>query len=90
MVWRAGELLYFVAIWWYLAGLENPNKGLPAGWYSVAIWVHVIATLWFASLLIRDALKPSADPVRVSTGTDPQGGVLNVPRYAARAASGTT
>ncbi len=82
MVWQAGELVYFVAIWWYLAGLENPNKGLPAGWYSVAIWIHVIATLWFASLLIRDALKPSADPVRVSTGTDPQGGVLNLPRYA--------
>ena len=76
IVWQAGELIYFVAIWWYLAGLQNPSKGLPGGWYAVAIWIHIFVTVWFAALLVADALRPHRDPVRQDGLDDPQGGVM--------------
>ena len=31
IVWQAGELVYFAAIWWYLAGLQNPTRVSRAG-----------------------------------------------------------
>ncbi len=78
VIWQAGELVYFVAVWLYLAGLEAPGKGLPAGWYSVAIWVHILVTVWFAGLLVRDALHPRPDPLGTDPlGADPAGGVLD-------------
>lgn len=76
VVWQAGQLVYFAAIWLYLAGLENPGKGLPAGWYSVAIWIHIGVTVWFAGMLIRNSLRPAHDPVRVDGIDDPAGGPL--------------
>lgn len=75
-LWQAGELLYFAAVWLYLAGLENPGKGLPAGWYSVSIWIHIGLTLWFIGMLVRDAWWPAHDPVRADAQDDPAGGVL--------------
>lgn len=83
VVWQVCELTYFAAIWLYLAGLESPNRGLPTGWYSVAIWIHVVGTAWFAAMLLRDALHPRFDPVRTPMSAadppgvdDPAGGVL--------------
>lgn len=75
VVWQAGELVYFAAIWLYLAGLENPGKGLPGGWYSIAIWLHIAITVWFAVLLLRNSWSPAHDPVRAAVD-DPAGGVL--------------
>lgn len=76
VVWQAGQLVYFAAIWLYLAGLENPGKGLPAGWYSIAIWIHIGVTIWFAGMLIRNSLRPDRDPVRANGQDDPAGGPL--------------
>lgn len=76
VVWQAGQLVYFAAIWLYLAGLENPGKGLPAGWYSLAIWLHIGVTVWLAAMLIRNSLRPEHDPVRATGHDDPAGGVL--------------
>lgn len=76
VIWQAGQLVYFAAIWLYLAGLENPGKGLPAGWYSLAIWLHIGVTVWFAAMLLRNSLRPEHDPVRATGGDDPAGGVL--------------
>lgn len=80
MWWQAAEIIYFVSIWWYLAGLTEGNKGLPEPWYAVAILVHVIATGAFAALVVRDILRPQFDPVRIGRPDhfdDPGGGVLN-------------
>lgn len=83
--WQAGELVYFAAIWLYLAGLEEPGRGLPQGWYALAIWIHIGLTAWFAGVLIRNTLRPEHDPVRNADtqlsadgiGDDPGGGVLD-------------
>ena len=76
LIWQAGEVIYFGAVWLYLAGLEAPNRGLPAGWYSLAIWLHIGLTVWFSALLLRDAWWPAHDPVRRGGVDDPLGGPL--------------
>ncbi|MGV1036458.1 MAG: glycosyltransferase family 87 protein [Candidatus Nanopelagicales bacterium] len=80
LIWQTGEVIYYVAIWLYLAGL-NGGKGLPSGWYSLAIMIHVVATCYFAAMVIRDILRPEHDPVRTDgwqeDQDDPGGGVLD-------------
>ncbi len=81
LVWQAFEAVYFVAIWWYLVGFTDGAKGLTVQWYSVAIAVHILGTLWYAALVIRDVWRPERDPVR-SDGLaehrdDPGGGCLD-------------
>lgn len=62
LIWQFFEVLYFVAIWWYLAGYGIDNtKGMTAQWYAVFTLLHIMATLWFCALLIWDELKP--DPI---------------------------
>lgn len=82
LVWQAGELVYFFAIWWYLAGfgIEDANA-LQGPEYAVAILIRMLATLYFVALVIQDMLAPEYDPVR-SDGEpededDPGGGVYD-------------
>jgi uncharacterized membrane protein len=80
MWWQAAEIIYFVSIWWYLAGLAAGNQGLPEPWYAAAILVHVVATGVFAALVVRDIWRPQFDPVRIARpdhADDPGGGVLD-------------
>ena len=79
LIWQAGEVVYFGAVWLYLAGLEAPNRGLPEGWYSLAIWTHIAVTVWFSALLLRDAWRPAHDPVRRNGIDDPLAGPLLEP-----------
>ncbi len=79
LIWQAGELVYFAAIWWFLVGYGmEDTKGLTPQWYSAAILVHVVATAYFAIMIIRDILNPSKDPVRsdgfLEDSDDPGGG----------------
>ncbi len=76
--WQAAEVVYFFAVWWYIIWQVSPERGLPDTYYWAAIAVHVVATLAFAALVVRDILRPEHDPVRSSLGEDdPGGGVLN-------------
>ena len=81
LIWQAGDVVYFVAIWYFLQQYGNDNKGLPEGWYAAAILVHLVATSWFAGLIVRDILAPEHDPVRTDGCPehvdDPGGGVLD-------------
>ena len=81
LIWQAGDVVYFVAIWYFLQQYGSDNKGLPEGWYAAAIMVHVLATGWFAGMVVRDILRPEHDPVRTDGHPDdlddPGGGVLD-------------
>ena len=81
LIWQAGEVVYYFAIWWYLAGFSEDSKGLPVGWYAAAIVVHVAATSYFVGMVIRDIYRPEHDPVRTDgwpeDRDDPGGGVLD-------------
>jgi uncharacterized membrane protein len=82
LIWQAGEVVYFMAIWYFLQQYGSDNKGLPYGWYLAAVVTHVVATAYFAAMVVRDILEPHKDPIR-SDGVpehedDPGGGVLDL------------
>ncbi len=67
LIWQAAEVVYFVSVWWFLAGYQvDGAKGLPAEWYALATFVHIAGTGCFAVMVIRDLLRPSEDPVRLT------------------------
>jgi len=82
LIWQAGELVYFAAIWWFLVGYGvEDTKGLTPQWYATAIVVHIAATVYLAAMVIRDILSPEHDPVRMDgfaeDQDDPGGGVFD-------------
>ena len=82
LIWQAGQVAYFIAIWWYLAGYDIEGaKGMTPEWYGFFTFVHIGATIWFAALVVRDALYPEYDIVRTdgvaADRDDPGGGVLD-------------
>jgi uncharacterized membrane protein len=80
MWWQAAEVVYFIAIWWYLTGLTDGAKGLPEPFYTLAIAIHLAATAALAGLVVRDIWWPRHDPVRIARpdhSDDPGGGVLD-------------
>lgn len=82
LAWQAGQVAYFIAIWWYLAGLDTEgSRGMTPEWYGFFVFVHVGVTIWFAALIIRDAIYPEDDPIRTDgipeNADDPAGGVLD-------------
>jgi hypothetical protein len=37
LIWAATELVYFVAVWLYIAGETTPSRGLPAAFYQLLL-----------------------------------------------------
>ncbi|MBO0841724.1 MAG: hypothetical protein J2O46_00950, partial [Nocardioides sp.] len=68
LIWQAGELLYFVSVWWYLAGLLHSGGGDDAPFYWLSIILRVLAELYLAAVIIKDMYEPAADPVRWTSG----------------------
>ncbi|MET9296673.1 glycosyltransferase 87 family protein [Streptomyces sp. NPDC003077] len=79
LIWQAGEVMYFLGIWMYLAYTGNGDKhqGLPAEGYQLAIVVHLLATAYLCAVVVRDVLMPERDGVRRDGEDDPSGGVLD-------------
>ncbi|MCU4747866.1 glycosyltransferase family 87 protein [Streptomyces sp. G-5] len=78
LIWQAGEVLYFVGIWMYLAYITGEgNEGLPVGGYQLAIAAHLLGTLYLCVMIVRDALRPDHDVIRRGGSDDPGGGVLD-------------
>jgi uncharacterized membrane protein len=64
LVWQAGELFYFVTVWWYLGSFLEPAGGGDAGFYWLGIAVRVAAELYLVAIVVRDIWRPEHDPVR--------------------------
>lgn len=64
LVWQAGELAYFAAVWWYLDGQLSAGAGADPVAYWIAIFARVAAELWLMAVVIRDINQPSYDVVR--------------------------
>lgn len=78
LVWQAAEVMYFLGIWMFLAFTTGgSSKGLPQDGYDLAIGIHLLGTLYLCALVVRDALFPERDPVRLAGADDPSGGVLD-------------
>ena len=71
LVWQAGEIFYFVAVWLYLGGYTaSASSGGGDLVYWTATVVRVAAELWLAGMVVRDVLSPWQDPVRLDPETD--------------------
>lgn len=64
-IWQVGEAVYFVAVWWHLATMYEPERPLISSEeYAGAVAVRVAGLLWLVALVVRDVLRPAHDPVR--------------------------
>ena len=71
LIWTAGEVFYFGAVWLYLGGwTASASSGVPDRFYWMAILVRLAAELYLATLVVRDVLRPWHDPVRADGLTD--------------------
>lgn len=71
LIWTAGEVFYFGAVWLYLGGwTASASSGVPDRFYWMAILVRLGAELYLATLVVRDVLRPWHDPVRADGLTD--------------------
>ena len=66
LIWQACEVIYFIAVWWFLAGYNvDGAKGLTPQWYAVATLIHIAGILYFALKVIDDINNPALDPLSV-------------------------
>ena len=67
LIWAGFEATYFVAVWLYIAGLSKPDRGLPAGLYSLllvlrlAAMLFVLVQVWRPAAARLPALPPDSD-----------------------------
>jgi len=82
LIWQAGEIFYFAAVWLYLGQYTAPGaSGEPDRLYWVAIAVRVLCELYLMAVVVRDILVPWRDPVREDGITDdPMEAVSAIPR----------
>ncbi|MBA2955045.1 DUF2029 domain-containing protein [Nocardioides sp. MAH-18] len=66
LLWQAGEVLYFAAVWWYLGGYLAPAAGGDAGFYWAAVLARMAAELYLVGMVVRDLWSPRHDVVRQS------------------------
>jgi hypothetical protein len=77
-IWQGCEVVYFFAIWLYLNGFYDADRGLRKEWYALAVLVHIAGTAYLAWQVVRDIREPWRDPVRADgISDDPAGGVLD-------------
>jgi uncharacterized membrane protein len=81
LIWQSCEVVYYLAIWYFLvwqAGPSNGNtRGLPDNFYVYALLIHLGGTIFLMVQVVRDVLNPHRDPVRaLGDVDDPAGGVL--------------
>ncbi|WP_122819144.1 glycosyltransferase family 87 protein [Nocardioides pantholopis] len=63
VIWQGTEAVYFASVWWYLGGYLAPAGGEDAALYWVAILLRVAGELYLVGVVVRDVLRPAADPV---------------------------
>lgn len=79
LIWQAAELLYFLAVWFYLAGFYGEPM-VSDEVYAFSILLRVAALVWLVGMVVRDILRPEHDPVRPFVVQSP----LHHPRPPAR------
>jgi len=67
------QVIYWAAIWGYLAGHLNSNPNI----YFAAIILRIVVEVWIFISCLCDAADPGHDPLRTPQVADPIGGVLN-------------
>jgi uncharacterized membrane protein len=69
-VWQGAEAFYHFAIWEYLGSYAGTKFGLPTKWYAVAIFLRILASLYFG----YRTLLSTRIPDQISTPPEPAQG----------------
>jgi hypothetical protein len=77
LIFSAAELIYFGSIWLHLGGYLTPGNNGQDRLYWLAVLLRLAVQCWLVILVVRDALRPDHDPVRVNGADDPTGGWLD-------------
>jgi len=76
VLWQLAELLYVVAHSWHRHGFTVPDPGDADLVFTLALIGRILAEVTLAALVVRDILRPWADPGRAGGQDDPTSGVL--------------
>ena len=60
LIWAGAEAAYFVAIWLYLGGLSDPNRGLPLPWLAFFSLLRIAGICWLVAVAWRSASRRPA------------------------------
>jgi uncharacterized membrane protein len=78
LIWQFGEVIYFIAIWWFLAGYGvDESQTLTPQWYAAATFVHIAATLYFAIRVVIDIQQGQTTDTDQITNTESKRDVVN-------------
>lgn len=58
LVWAACEILYFGAVWLYLGGTADAERGLPASWFAAATLLRWVGWGWALVQVVRAGERP--------------------------------
>ncbi len=75
LIWAGAEALNFVAVWLNIAGINTPDRGLPAAWYAFFSMLRVVAVLWLVVVVwlrARDrwSSRDEGDPDSIEDADD--------------------
>lgn len=83
LIWQGAEVFYWLTVWWYLGGYENPGDGTVVTLYWIGIVVRAAGEVYLAAVIVRDVLSPRHDPVRAAAVAAPRGAIGDQPVPAA-------
>ena len=68
LIWQFGEVIYFAAIWWFLAGYGIDDvKTLTPEWYAAATFVHIVVTVYFAIWIVFDISSRNDQSIKTAS-----------------------
>ncbi len=73
-IWQAGEGIYHLAVWEYLAQYTQSHFGLPEKAYALSIFIRLATTFWFAARLIQASSTRELTPQDLEFLSNESGG----------------
>ncbi len=78
LAWQASEAYVLLTRFLHFVYNDtNGASGIDRGWFVSAVVIRDLTLCVFASLVVREILRPELDVVRVTGADDPAGGVLD-------------
>lgn len=84
LVWATAEVVSFIAVWLYLAGIDNPTAALPAPWYAALVALRLLGIAWLGASTVVRAVRRRPWPGEIDDAAGPAAGKADavVVRYA--------
>ena len=74
LLWQASEIVVWIFTLLWLAGFDDPSRGLDYGWLMLIIWIRDVFLITVLGLVVREMWHPELDVVRADGSDDPGGG----------------